>query len=99
MNLLRPAWTFHKLEQVITRKLGNVILVTADTRRSGGREEFLYREARLLQKPSLEHFLDAIERDIVLVDFDARTGHNHGTKFRIRQGGWANLYEEQLKLL
>ncbi len=99
VSLLRPAWTFHKLEQVITRKLGNVIIVTADTRRSSGREEFLYMEARLLQKPTLDRFLNAIERDIILVDFDARTGHNHGTKFRIRQGNWEILYEEQLKLL
>jgi hypothetical protein len=28
----------------------------------------------------------------VLVDFDARTGHNHGTKFRLRQNARPNLY-------
>ncbi|GAC1353968.1 MAG: hypothetical protein NVS4B11_22260 [Ktedonobacteraceae bacterium] len=99
VRILSPAWTFDKLEQVIKRKLHNVIIVVADVRRSRGIEEFLYREAQLLQKPSLERFLYAIENDIVLVDFDARTGHNHGTKFRIRQDGWTTLYEEQLALL
>jgi len=99
VRILRPAWTFDKLEQVITRKLNNVILAVADVRRSRGIEEFLYREAQLLQKPSLERFLYAIENDIVLVDFDARTGHNHGTKFRIRQDGWSTLYEDRIVLL
>lgn len=28
-----------------------------------------------------------------LVDFDARTGHNHGTKFRMRQNCLPDLYE------
>ena len=28
-----------------------------------------------------------------MVDFDARTGHNHGTKFRLRQGKFAELYD------
>ena len=27
-----------------------------------------------------------------LEDFDARTGHNHGTKFRMRQNCLPNLY-------
>ncbi|MDZ7370808.1 MAG: MvaI/BcnI family restriction endonuclease [candidate division KSB1 bacterium] len=34
-----------------------------------------------------------MEEGIVLVDFDARSGHNHGTKFRIRQNQWHRLYE------
>jgi hypothetical protein len=29
----------------------------------------------------------------VLVDFDARTGHNHGTKFRLRQNFLPRLYK------
>ncbi|MFH1477598.1 MAG: MvaI/BcnI family restriction endonuclease [Verrucomicrobiota bacterium] len=39
-------------------------------------------------------YWNCLENGNVLVDFDARTGHNHGTKFRIRQGQWANLYSE-----
>lgn len=33
-------------------------------------------------------------RGNILVDFDARTGHNHGTKFRMRQNCLPNLYEK-----
>jgi len=48
----------------------------------------------MLQNLSLENFLKAIESAAVLVDFDARTGHNHGTKFRLRQDKLHALYEK-----
>ena len=41
---------------------------------------------------SLEKFLNGIKVGFVLVDFDARTGHNHGTKFRLRQNRFPDLY-------
>jgi len=37
--------------------------------------------------------VDCIKRGTLLIDFDARTGHNHGTKFRLKQGFWKYLYE------
>jgi hypothetical protein len=39
-------------------------------------------------------FLTQIENGNILVDFDARTGHNHGTKFRMRQNCLPELYEK-----
>ena len=47
----------------------------------------------MLEKFSLDKFLSQIEKGNVLVDFDARTGHNHGTKFRLRQDKLPDLYE------
>jgi hypothetical protein len=43
---------------------------------------------------SFDGFLRAIEEGFVVVDFDARTGHNHGTKFRLKQNEWHKLYAE-----
>jgi hypothetical protein len=40
----------------------------------------------------------AIEEGDVYVDFDARTGHNHGTKFRIKQNAIPKLYAEMTRL-
>ena len=34
-----------------------------------------------------------MEEGKLLVDFDARTGHNHGTKFRLQQNCLPMLYE------
>jgi len=47
----------------------------------------------MLSRFSFPRFLEAVECGHVLVDFDARTGHNHGTKFRLRQDKWPDLYE------
>ncbi|MDR1895803.1 MAG: MvaI/BcnI family restriction endonuclease [Prevotellaceae bacterium] len=48
----------------------------------------------MLQKFNFEGFLRELENGNVLVDFDARTGHNHGTKFRLRQNCLHKLYEQ-----
>lgn len=48
----------------------------------------------MLRKFSIRAFTNAIEKGFVYVDFDARTGHNHGTKFRLRQDKLTELYED-----
>ena len=50
--------------------------------------------ARQYQKKEkdLEKFMTAIENGVILIDFDARTGHNHGTKFRMSRKALPNLY-------
>lgn len=46
----------------------------------------------------LQKFIKAIEKNDILIDFDARTGHNHGTKFRLRQNKLPDLYEEVIEI-
>ncbi len=48
----------------------------------------------MLQKFNFDGFLDQIENGNILIDFDARTGHNHGTKFRMRQNYLTQLYQK-----
>lgn len=59
-----------------------------------GKEYYKYQKVMMLRRFSFEGFLRAIERAFILVDFDARTGHNHGTKFRLRQNHLPDLYED-----
>ena len=47
----------------------------------------------MLQKLSINKLLKVLGDNNILVDFDARTGHNHGTKFRLRQNFLPDLYE------
>jgi len=35
----------------------------------------------------------------IYIDFDARTGHNHGTKFRIKSKDIPMLYAETIKVV
>lgn len=53
----------------------------------------------MLQKFSFEGFLKALEEGKILIDFDARSGHNHGTKFRLRQDYLPMLYEKATVIL
>jgi hypothetical protein len=48
----------------------------------------------MLRKFSIDALTKAIEKGYVYVDFDARTGHNHGTKFRLRQDKFPELYDD-----
>ena len=89
-----PYWGFDDLRYAIGSKISNCFYVVADSRTEAGREVFLYKELYILSGFSFERFIKCIEGGAVLIDFDARTGHNHGTKFRIRQGHWTDLYSD-----
>ncbi|HEY6042021.1 MAG TPA: MvaI/BcnI family restriction endonuclease [Anaerolineae bacterium] len=49
-------------------------------------ESLSHPRIRLLSGYTFESLLSCIEEGIIFVDFDARTKHNHGTKFTIKQG-------------
>ncbi len=75
----------------------NCFYVIADTKNEKDHEFFKYENLLILSGFSFERFLDCMESGSVLVDFDARTGHNHGTRFRIKQGRWTDLYSSVIK--
>jgi hypothetical protein len=89
-----PYWGFEDLKYEIGSKISNCFYVIADSKTEAKHEFFLYRELYILSGFSFERFVKCIEDGAVLIDFDARTGHNHGTKFRIRQGHWKDLYSD-----
>jgi len=90
----QPYWGFDDLFHKAGTKLLNCFYVQAQVKHEGKFEYFSYEKIMMLQKLSLEKFLEAIESAAILVDFDARTGHNHGTKFRLRQDKLPSLYEK-----
>jgi len=90
----QPYWGFEDLFHKAGTKLLNCFYLRADVNREDGHEYFWYKDILILQKFSLEGFLKGIEEGFIYVDFDARTKHNHGTKFRLRQDKLPELYEE-----
>jgi len=92
-----PYWGFNDLYLKAGTKLINCFLVLADVK--GRSDYFHYNEAYMLQNFDVELFIDAIERGIVSVDFDARTGHNHGTKFRIPISKIVEIYGKVTKII
>ena len=87
-----PYWGIEDLKYAIGSKIRNCFYVVADTRIEDKHEHFKYEELYILSDFSPDKLIDCIESGDVLIDFDARTGHNHGTKFRLRQGRWKSLY-------
>lgn len=90
----QPYWGFDDLFHKAGTKLGNCFYVQAEVKRDGGTEYYHYNKILMLQNFSIDKFLDALNSNNVLVDFDARTGHNHGTKFRLRQNCLPGLYDK-----
>jgi len=90
----QPYWGFDDLEHKAGTKLLNAFYVQAEVKIVRKKEHYHYTKVMMLQKFSFEGFLKALEEGKILVDFDARTGHNHGTKFRMRQDCLPMLYEK-----
>jgi len=90
----QPYWGFDDLSSKARTKLLNCFFVQAKSKIQNGVEYVSYTTIKMLKLFSFEKFLNLIENGNILVDFDARTGHNHGTKFRIRQNHLPFLYNE-----
>lgn len=88
-----PYWGFEDLYHKAGTKLGKTLYAVAERKRVGGVEYFRYSEFLMLEDFRQHRFIQAIESGNVLVDFDARTGHNHGTKFRLKQNSYSSLYD------
>ena len=92
-----PYWGFDDLFHKAGVKLTNCFYVQADvkweTQKKKKQDYFLYNYVLKLSQFDQAKFIEAIRQGKVYVDFDARTGHNHGTKFRIRYTDIPSLYK------
>lgn len=91
-----PYWTFSDISQKLSKKLNNLMYVKAERKYISGNEYFKYNEIEAYVDPTLERFLFLVEAGLIYVDFDARTGHNHGTKFRIKPAAKIDLYQQHI---
>jgi len=94
----QPYWGFDDLFHKAGTKLHNCFYIESRSKKIGGKEYFKYENVLVLEKFNIENFIKAIKNDIILIDFDARTGHNHGTKFRVRPGRINELYGKVTRL-
>lgn len=95
----QPYWGFDDLANKAGTKLLNCFYVQAEVKKQDGTEFYRYCKVMMLQNFNFYGFLNEIEKGNILVDFDARTGHNHGTKFRMRQNCLPYLYENSTVIL
>ena len=92
-----PYWGFDDLFHKAGTKLKNCFYVRADVKTETierkRKEYFLYNYVLKLSNFDQERFIQAIRDGKIYIDFDARTGHNHGTKFRIKYNDIPSLYK------
>jgi len=88
----QPYWGFTDLRNKASTKLLNCFYVLADNKKINGQIFFYYKTILTLQGFKFEGLLSGLEQGFVFIDFDARSGHNHGTKFRLHQNRWPELY-------
>jgi hypothetical protein len=89
-----PYWTFEELNKKCIGKIRNTVFVLADAQKTKGQEEFWYKELYLLEDFTFNNFLREIINGGLYIDFDARTGHNHGTKFRVKNKDWKIFFNK-----
>ena len=94
-----PYWGFNDLYTKAGTKLLNCFYVQADVKRENGKEYFHYNKVLMLKNLDLNKFIEAIEHGKLFIDFDARTGHNHGTKFRMRFSDLPTVYDSVIRIL
>ncbi len=94
----QPYWGFKDLSNKAGTKLLICFYIQADTKKEKRIEYFHYSKIIILKEFDFEKFLNEIENGFLFVDFDARTGHNHGTKFRLKQNRLPNLYKETIEI-
>ena len=88
----QPYWGFDDIFHKLGTKLLNCFYLLADVKKENHTEYFWYKKIYMLQNLSLEKFVHASTNGALLIDFDARTGHNHGTKFRLRPKAMLTIY-------
>jgi len=94
----QPYWGFKDLYHKAGTKLHNCFFVEADVKIIDNKEYFKYENIWKLSGFSLDKFIRGIELGDILIDFDARTGHNHGTKFRFRNNKLPELYDNVIEI-
>lgn len=88
----QPYWGFQDLFHKAGTKLHNSFFVRAVAKRIDDVTHFRYEDIFMLKGLDVNKLVSAIEEGNIYVDFDSRTGHNHGTKFRLRRDALVKLY-------
>lgn len=89
-----PYWGFNDLFAKARTKLYNCFFVIGEQKKEKGVKYYHYYKVYKLSNLAFWKFLNAIGEGKLQVEFDARTGHNHGAKFRIHQALLPKLYED-----
>jgi hypothetical protein len=82
------------LKNKFSLKLEHTFIVMYRSKKVDGLRHFLFEEAYVGRNLLWDKITSLMSDGGIVVDFDARTGHNHGTKFRIERGKIPALFDK-----
>jgi hypothetical protein len=97
-------WSTYVIAGKFMTKLDRLVLIFADNKIEEDRELFYFNEAYLLKNPTPEKFLEAFDKNEIMIDvrMHLKTSggvRNHGTGFRISEKNLIDLYDSKQELL
>ena len=95
---VEPYWGISNLYCSLGTKLKNCFFIGCEKKIVDGNVYMRISEILKLMEFSKENLIDFIKNGNLYFDFDARTGHNHGTKMRVNPSNVPNLYETKEEL-
>lgn len=99
-SLVLPVyWDRNDFESVCLTKLNNTLMCSCETKSINGKEHFKVTEAYIYNNFKSEKLQLLFEKGAVVIDFDARTRHNHGTKLRVKKDNLGDLFEFSTRVL
>ena len=94
-----PYYDFSDFYKTIGRKFLNCFFVKCDEMYSGSAQYIRFTEAYILEDVDVQRFMEGVENGDVKIEFDARTGHNHGTKMRMFEDDIPDVYSKVTKIM
>ena len=89
-------WALPILRQKISEKHKETFWVSAETRKVGGREEFLFKSVEYTRSPRSHQFSDLLATGLVTIDHlikeKGRVAHERGPLFKINKTGFQLLF-------
>ena len=84
-------YTYQDIQKALTKKLKNLLYVTAQTKKEGGKELFYFNKADIYTEPSFERFISLLTDGKIMYD---GMPHDHGSGFRILEANIRLLYSD-----
>ena len=97
-NVLPVYWEKQYILDEIKAKLNNTLFFIVKRKKIDGVTHFKYESATLFSGFNASKFDVLFKEQSLYVDFDARTRHNHGTKFRIDVKAIGKLFDKTVQI-
>lgn len=88
-------YALEDVQKVFVEKLNHTLLAMRKTKTdANGIKYHWFEEAYLMKEVRTDMIVPLIQEGSMALDFDARTRHNHGTKFRIKKSAAHRLFTD-----